>query len=72
MIDNNQNINNIFQNGLIQNEINPNGQIPNDIEWIWNSGSVYKVICDVNTRKYFFMTLLTHLATVESKCAPRC
>jgi len=40
MIDNNQNINNIFQNGLIQNEINPNGQIPNDIEWIWNNMNI--------------------------------
>ena len=37
MIDNNQNINNNFQNGLIQNEINPNNQIPNNIELIWNN-----------------------------------
>ena len=37
MIDNYQNFNNIFQNGLIQNEINPNNQIPNNIELIWNN-----------------------------------
>ena len=40
MIDNYQNINNIFQNGLIQNEINPNNQIQNDIEWIWNNMNI--------------------------------
>ena len=40
MIDNYQNFNNIFQNGLIQNEINPNNQIPNDIEWNWNNMNI--------------------------------